>query len=336
LGRRIFSILLGIPVFGRFIEHCISVYEGNIGWKTVDRKTSKLGREQQTFRQKLTLLLIFNPLTEWFDRTKVFRSYLHKRTDLAEQKKEDPRSRSQIASFVRYFKINMKDFEPTDISEYQSFQEFFIRKHAVNSRPIAEMNNAEIAVSCADARLVVYESVDKCKRLWIKGHGFTIENLLQDKNQSTIWNNGAIACFRLSPQDYHRYHSPVNGKTTSYKQLGGDYYGVDPLAISSSLDVLAMNNRVCIGIESPEFGKVMFVAIGAEDVGKIRINEKFKTAGTEMRKGDEIGLFEFGGSSIIILFEKGRIRWDNDLVRWSDHRIMIDVEVGMRIGCTKV
>lgn len=146
------------------------------------------------------------------------------------------------------------------------------------------------------------------------------------------WNNGAIACFRLSPQDYHRYHSPVSGTISWFKQLGGEYYGVDPLATSSTLDVLAKNDRVCIEITSPEFGNVMFIAIGAEDVGKIRINKNFKTIGQEVRKGDEVGMFEFGGSSIIVLFERGRIQWDEDLVQWSKKRIMVDVEVGMRIG----
>jgi phosphatidylserine decarboxylase len=148
----------------------------------------------------------------------------------------------------------------------------------------------------------------------------------------TTWANGAIACFRLSPQDYHRYHSPVSGTVSWFKQLGGEYYGVDPLATSSTLDVLAKNDRVCIEITSPEYGHVMFIAIGAEDVGKIRINKNFKEVGHEVRKGDEIGLFEFGGSSIIVLFEKGRIQWDDDLVHWSHKRIMVDVEVGMRIG----
>jgi phosphatidylserine decarboxylase len=73
----------------------------------------------------------------------------------------------------------------------------------------------------------------------------------------------------------------------------------------------------------------MSIAIGAEHVGKIRINKNFKTIGQEVRKGDE---FEFGGSSIIVLFERGRIQWDEDLVQWSKKRIMVDVEVGMRIG----
>ncbi len=148
------------------------------------------------------------------------------------------------------------------------------------------------------------------------------------------WDNGAIACFRLSPQDYHRYHSPVSGTICWYKQLCGEYYGVDPLATMSTVDVLAKNDRVCIEITSPDFGHVMFIAIAAEDVGKIKINEKFKEGGQSVKKGEEIGLFEFGGSSIIVLFENGRIKWDEDLQSWSQKKIMVDVEVGMRIGRT--
>ena len=148
----------------------------------------------------------------------------------------------------------------------------------------------------------------------------------------TIWANGAIACFRLSPQDYHRYHSPVSGVVTWFKSLGGEYYGVDPLAVCSSLDVLAKNDRACIEITTQEFGRVLFVAIGAEDVGKIQINDKFKREGSHVEKGDEVGLFEFGGSSIIVVFEAGRIQWDEDLKLWSNRKIMVDVEVGMSIG----
>jgi len=102
----------------------------------------------------------------------------------------------------------------------------------------------------------------------------------------------------------------------------------------STVDVLAKNDRVCIEITSPDFGHVMFIAIAAEDVGKIKINEKFKEGGQSVKKGEEIGLFEFGGSSIIVLFENGRIKWDEDLQSWSQKQIMVDVEVGMRIGRT--
>lgn len=91
--------------------------------------------------RKLRLLLLFNPLTEWIDRTKIYRSLLHRRTIEAERKEEDVRSRDKIGSFVRLFNINMDDFDPSDIHKYKSFQDFFIRKHAINSRPVSEPEN---------------------------------------------------------------------------------------------------------------------------------------------------------------------------------------------------
>jgi hypothetical protein len=99
------------------------------------------------------------------------------------------------------------------------------------------------------------------------------------------------------------------------------------LAISSSVDALAKNDRCCPENTKEKFGTVMFVAMEDQD----SLNEKFKSSGHHVKKGDEIGLFEFGGSSIIVLFENGRIRWDQDLIDWSMKRIMVDVEVGMKV-----
>ena len=198
----------------------------------------------------------------------------------------------------------MNDFEPSDIHEYkvnpsshrlhplsndiQTFEDFFVRKHKPGSRPIfAENDNVKPshtfpapmsstnpfiqtrAVVVADSRLVVYDTVSQTKRLWIKGKNFTIANLLQDTQLAESFTDGAVASFRLSPQDYHRYHTPVGGTVVGYKRIRGDYYNVDPVAINSSVDILTRNARCWICIESKEFGKVMFVAIGATDVGTV-------------------------------------------------------------------
>lgn len=78
-----------------------------------------------------------------------------------------------------------------------------------------------------------------------------------------------MASFRLSPQDYHRYHSPVEGKVKWYKQIPGDYFQVDPVALQSSVNILTENARCCVCIETEDFGLVLFVAIGATDVGTV-------------------------------------------------------------------
>jgi phosphatidylserine decarboxylase len=185
-------------------------------------------------------------------------------------KKEATKSSAhQIKAFVDFYHINMEEFEPSDINAYPTFEDFFIRHHAPGSRPIFAENDPSKAVVVADSRVVVYPSVSETQALWIKGKNFTIENLILDAERAKAWSDGAVASFRLSPQDYHRYHSPCTGRVTWFKPIGGDYYQVDPLCVTSKVDILTRNARCCLEIETREFGKVLFVAIGATNVGTV-------------------------------------------------------------------
>jgi phosphatidylserine decarboxylase len=164
----------------------------------------------------------------------------------------------------------MDDFEPSDTGAYSTFEDFFVRAHKPGSRPIVAENDPSSAVVGADSRVVVYETVQQSKKLWIKGLDFTITNLLMDNGLGAIFENGAVASFRLSPQDYHRYHSPVTGKIKLFRSMPGDCYQVDPLAIRSDIDILGRNARDYVVIESEHLGDVLFVAIGATDVGSVK------------------------------------------------------------------
>ncbi len=164
----------------------------------------------------------------------------------------------------------MADFEPSDLNRYRTFAEFFTRHHAQGSRPIYEAGNPLKAVVVADSRVVVYDSVAQTKKLWIKGYDFSITNLVMDTKLGQAYGDAAVASFRLSPQDYHRYHSPVSGTIKMYRSLPGDYYQVDPIALRSDVDILTRNARVYVLIETEEFGDVLFVAIGATNVGTVR------------------------------------------------------------------
>lgn len=164
----------------------------------------------------------------------------------------------------------MTKFDPSSAAEYGSFEDFFVRKHALNARPIYMADDPTKAISVADSRATVYPTVDMTRKLWIKGSTFTIANLIRDSDRAKPWDNGAVSVFRLSPQDYHRYHSPVEGKIRWHKQIPGDYFQVDPVALHSSVNILTENARCCLCIESEQFGMVLFVAIGATDVGTVR------------------------------------------------------------------
>ena len=77
---------------------------------------------------------------------------------------------------------------------------------------------------------------------------------------------------------------------------------------------------------------MLFVAIGATDVDTVEIIERWEKGGSKVNKGGEVGLFQFGGSSIIVAFEKDRIQFDEDLLSVSRQLVMMDVEMGMSLG----
>lgn len=164
----------------------------------------------------------------------------------------------------------MGDFEPSDITKYGNFEDFFVRHHAPGSRPIHEPDKPSSAVVVTDSRVVVYDTVTETKQLWIKGDDFSITNLVMDVQLGRRFADGAVASFRLSPQDYHRYHSPVTGRVRLFRAMPGDYYQVDPLALHSRVDILTRNARAYVVIETEEFGDVLLVAIGATNVGSVR------------------------------------------------------------------
>jgi phosphatidylserine decarboxylase len=95
-------------------------------------------------------------------------------------------------------------------------------------------------------------------------------HLLKDEALGEVFADGAIASFRLSPQDYHRFHSPVTGSVSEYGEIPGNYFHVDPMAITSRANVLGMNARRWVCLQTEDFGKVLFVAVGAVNVGTVR------------------------------------------------------------------
>lgn len=111
--------------------------------------------------------------------------------------------------------------------------------------------------------------------------------------------------------DYHRFHSPVTGVIKSIVEIPGHLYTVNPIAVNSPMvNVLTENKRVRVHIETEQFGDVQFVAIGATAVGSIRFTVD---QGSKVKKGDELGYFAFGGSTIITLIPKGLLALDGDV-----------------------
>jgi phosphatidylserine decarboxylase len=199
------------------------------------------------------------------------------------------------------------------VEEFRNFNEFFYRELKPEARPCSAPDNPHIIVSPADCRSVVFNSIDAATNIWIKGREFSIKRLLGDAypEDAPRYENGSLGIFRLAPQDYHRFHIPVDGFLREPKHIAGEYYTVNPMAIRSALDVYGENVRVICPIDSEQHGRVMVVCVGAMMVGSTVITRQ---GGEHVKRAEELGYFKFGGSTIVILFEPGRMVWDGDLV----------------------
>lgn len=105
----------------------------------------------------------------------------------------------------------------------------FCSKLKPDARPIDSPDDPTRLVSAADCRLMVFETVAEATRLWIKGRDFTIGRLLGDAylDEAERYVGGALAIFRLAPQDYHRFHVPVDGVIGRMTDITGEYYTVN-------------------------------------------------------------------------------------------------------------
>jgi len=245
-------------------------------------------------------------------------------------KYDDPTSAADIPGFIAFHNLNVDEIlDPLD--SFKTFNQFFYRKLKPSARPIDEPDNPYRIVSAADCRFMAFETVTEATRLWIKGREFTVERLLGNRYKSDAgrYKDGALAIFRLAPQDYHRFHSPVDGKIGPMDYISGEYYTVNPQAIRTALDVYGENARKIVPIDSPQHGRVMAVCVGAMMVGTIETTVK---EGDYVQKGQEFGYFAFGGSTIVLLFEKGRVEWDEDLLINGRAALETLVRVGMGIG----
>lgn len=228
------------------------------------------------------------------------------------RKYDDPASAREIQSFVNFHQLDMSEvLKPVD--EFKNFNEFFYRQLKPGARPCSAPNNTKIIVSPADCRSVVFNTMNEATKIWVKGREFSIERLLGNAypQDAKRYIHGAMGIFRLAPQDYHRFHIPVDGIMDKPKLIEGEYYTVNPMAIRSALDVYSENIRYVVPIDSVSHGRVMVICVGAMMVGSTIITRKH---GEEVHRAEELGYFKFGGSTLLLLFEQGVMQFDDDLV----------------------
>ncbi|KAI9834339.1 MAG: hypothetical protein M1826_004265 [Phylliscum demangeonii] len=295
-----------------------------------DRITGQINEERMSVYVRLGIRLLYKGLKSREMEAKRIRKLLRSLSIKQGKKYDDPASVRVIPNFISFHRLNMAEVL-LPVEEFRTFNEFFYRKLKADARPCSAPDNPRIIVSPADCRSVLFNRVEEATAVWIKGREFSVARLLGNAypDDAKRYVHGALGVFRLAPQDYHRFHIPVDGVMDRPKLIAGEYYTVNPMAIRSALDVYGENVRVIVPIDSVAHGRVMVVCVGAMMVGSTVITSK---AGQPVKRADELGYFKFGGSTIILLFEPGTMKFDDDLVGNSKAALETLIRAGTSIG----
>ena len=231
-------------------------------------------------------------------------------------------SAKKIEPFIEDFKINMSIAQDQD---YNSFNDFFTRKLKKDARPIDTIPN--VVVSPADGKIMAYANIINNDFL-IKGSRFDVSSFLDNTELANKYTDGSLIIIRLAPYDYHRFHFPVSGQISSAAIIDGDLYSVNPIAIKKMIEIFFLNKREYVEISTQQFGDVIMAEVGATMVGSIVQTYE----GNYAIKGNEKGYFKFGGSTVVLLFEKNKIIIDEDLLKNTANGLETEIKMGERIA----
>ncbi len=206
------------------------------------------------------------------------------------------------------YDVNLDEAESR--GPYPSFDAFFTRPLKAGARPIS----ADDVVSPADGKLSASGPVDSGCRIQVKKQSYDVAELLGDPADSGRYRGGTFGVVYLAPSDYHRVHSPVDGRITCVRGIPGDLYPVNAIGEEHFEGLFVRNNRVCICIDTEKMGRVSVVMVGATIVGRISVSvipepavpagETRLDPGRQVGRGEEIGMFHLG-STAVVLFEPG-------------------------------
>ena len=229
-------------------------------------------------------------------------------------------SRHLVNPFVKATKLDLSDY-PECV--YKSFNDFFTRHIREGKRPV-DMTPGALAAPC-DGKLTVYPIT--AEGLFdIKHSVYSVSDLLRDETLAREFEGGTCLIFRLTPDDFHRYSFMDDGSVLETKTLPGVLHTVRPIAFRR-YPVFSENAREYAVLETANFGKDIQMEVGALFVGRI-VNHSL----TSFTRGQEKGKFEFGGSTVILLLQKGAAVIDEELLENTRNQLESIVRLGQTLG----
>lgn len=230
-------------------------------------------------------------------------------------------SKPLIKKFVKKNNIDLSLYESDD---FTCFNDCFCRK--LKSEHMKFDPSPNVFISPCDGLLSAYNISDDTV-IPVKQSRYTVTSLLKDIDLANTYKDGICLVFRLCVDNYHRYCYPVSGIKNTNTYIKGKLHTVRPIALTNG-PVFVENCREYTVIRSEEFGKVLQMEVGAMLVGKIKNHHESGYA----NKGDEKGMFLYGGSTIIILLEKDRAKIKGDFFSNTEKGIETPVKIGQTLS----
>lgn len=204
---------------------------------------------------------------------------------------------------------------------FKSFNDFFIRKVKPEARPISFPDDESVVVAPADCVInMIVDDLTVETKIPVKTKFLNINELLDNSKYAEKFVNGtAVSCI-LMPNTYHRYHAPVSGYVVeSNENVAGEYFGIKDfpdllnkgdVGYGYDYSVFEHFRRGYLVIKT-DYGYVGMVPVGLNTIASVIFTEKYKIITSDdnpvpVKKGDEVGYFQYGGSLNILLFEPGR------------------------------
>lgn len=220
----------------------------------------------------------------------------------------------------------MPDFEREFVCDphlphwgFRSWDDFFTRQFRSGVRPVAQPgNDAVIVNACESAPYRIARHVSYRDAFWIKSQPYSMVHMLANDRCAPLFAGGTVYQAYLSPLSYHRWHSPVSGRIAQVYVKDGTYYaealshGFDPAGPNDSqayITQLATRAMIFIEADNPAIGLMCVLAVGMAEVSSCQITVY---EGQRVRKGDQIGMFHFGGSTHCLIFRpEVRLEFDH-------------------------
>lgn len=230
-------------------------------------------------------------------------------------------SKAMINPFIQKNELQMDEYEPM---VYRSFNHFFMREIKPEARVLSQEKTV-LSAPC-DGKATVYPiSADQTFK--IKRSEYALSELLDSTSLAQEWQGGCAVIFRLTPDDYHHYYYIDEGTILAQQEIAGVFHTVQPIAVHNE-PVFSRNAREVTIIETNHFGKIAQIEVGALMVGKIK---NLKNSGG-CQRFEKKGWFEFGGSTVILLFQENQVTIDPDIWSNTENNLETIVKFGQIVG----